>query len=295
LSPSLHLFVEVVLALALLHLRLDAAANALLDLLQIHFAIDQPDQQFKPLTDVCRLEHFLLVCHAHGKVCRDGVSDARRIVDTGQAGEHLRGQLAALLDQLFEQRNQRARYHVKLAFLGVVDRFDHARTRGEHAALFLEIFNRYPRLTFDQHLDGAIRQFEQLQHACQRADLVQVGNLRIVDIRAFLRDQQDLPLTLHGALQRTHGFVATDKQWNDHMRINHYVTQRQYRQSIQRSRKGGVLGHLKRGPSGVRIKVVPTLRRVHHYVKWRLPGAHSRCDTTAESRTAPVQSPEPSS
>jgi len=39
-----------------------------------------------------------------------------------------------------------------------------------------------------------------LQHACQRADLVQVGNLRIVDIRAFLRDQQDLPFTLHGAL-----------------------------------------------------------------------------------------------
>ncbi len=172
----------------------------------------------------------------------DGIGHARGVVDAGQAGQHFRRQLAALLDQLLEQRNQRTRDHVEFTLLRVVDRLDHARTGGQHDA----------RLALDQHLDRAIGQFQQLQHAGQRTDLVQVGDLRVVDIRTFLRDEQDLPLTFHRALQRTHGLVATDKQRYDHVRINHHVAQRQHRQSVQRNGKGGVLGH-ERGVPRVRI------------------------------------------
>src|SRR3546814_19892316 len=74
-----------------------------------------------------------------------------------------------------------ARNHVELAFLGVVDRLDHPRTGGEHAVLFIEILNRHARLALDQHLDRAIGQLEQLQHACQRAYPVQVDRKSVVE------------------------------------------------------------------------------------------------------------------
>ena len=40
----------------------------------------------------------------------------------------------------------------------------------------------------DQHLDGAVRQLEQLQDRRDRADLVKVLAARIVDVRLLLRD-----------------------------------------------------------------------------------------------------------
>ena len=172
--------------------------------MQVHLAIDQSDQQLQPLAHVGCLQHLLLVGHAHGKMCGDRVGHARGVVNAGQAGQHFRWQLTALLDQLLEQRDQGARNDVELAFLRVVGRLDDARTRGEHAVDFLEILDRDARLPLHQHLDRAVRKFQQLQHAGQRADLVQVGNLGVVDVGTGLRHQQDLPFAFHRALERPH-------------------------------------------------------------------------------------------
>ncbi|CAM5588106.1 hypothetical protein RLIN73S_01487 [Rhodanobacter lindaniclasticus] len=157
-------------------------------------------------------------------------------------------QLAALLDQLFEQRNQRARNHVQFTLLRVVGRLDEARARGQHAVVFLEVLDRDTRLPLDQHLDRAIGQFQQLQHTSQRADLVQIGDLGVVDVRAGLGYQQDLPFAFHRAFQRPHRLVAADEQRDHHVRIDHHVAQGQYRKGVQRNGGGGLLGHGKAIP-----------------------------------------------
>ena len=58
---GLHLLIEIVLALGLLHLILDPRADALLDLQQIDFGLDQCHQVFDPIAHAIHLEQFLLV------------------------------------------------------------------------------------------------------------------------------------------------------------------------------------------------------------------------------------------
>ena len=125
LLDRLHLLVEVVLALALLHLRLDPAADALLHLLHVDLAFDQADQQFQPLADVGALQQALLVGQAHADVRGDGIGQARRVVDAGQGLQQFRRQLAVGLDVLLEHRHQRARDGLDLAGLAAVERRHH--------------------------------------------------------------------------------------------------------------------------------------------------------------------------
>ena len=61
LLDRLDLLVEVVLALALLHLALDAAADALLDLQDVDLAFEQPQQVLESLGDRAHLEDLLLL------------------------------------------------------------------------------------------------------------------------------------------------------------------------------------------------------------------------------------------
>jgi hypothetical protein len=53
---GLHLLIQVVLALALLHLLLDAAADAFLDLQHVDLALDQHDHVLEPFAHVDHLE-----------------------------------------------------------------------------------------------------------------------------------------------------------------------------------------------------------------------------------------------
>ena len=92
---------------------------------------------------------------------------------------------------------------------------------------------------FDEHLDGAVGQLQQLQHLGERADLVQVLRAGRVGVGGLLGDQQDALVALHRLVERADGLVATDKQGDDHVREHHDVAQRQHRQV-----EGvGMLGH----------------------------------------------------
>ena len=48
-------------------------------------------------------------------------------------------------------------------------------------------------------------------------------------VGGLLRDQQDSLAGVHRLVERDDGFFATDKQRNDHVRIDDDVAQRQYR------------------------------------------------------------------
>ena len=86
----------------------------------------------------------------------------------------------------------------------------------------------------DQHLHGAVRQFQQLQNGGDSPHAVDVLGRWIVLRRVLLRHEQDLLVVLHHAFQRAHGFLSPDEKRHDHVREDHDVAQRQHRQRFHR-------------------------------------------------------------
>ena len=74
-GTRLHLFNEVVLTLRLLHLPLDAGADALLDLQHGDFALHQAEHLFEPLGDRRGLQDRLSVGNLDGKMRGDRIRE----------------------------------------------------------------------------------------------------------------------------------------------------------------------------------------------------------------------------
>ncbi|MNN73160.1 hypothetical protein D3C81_1892510 [compost metagenome] len=100
---------------------------------------------------------------------------------------------------LFELRQQRAHEDLRLA-LGGVDFVDQGDFGTDVPFHFREALYRATLLAFDQHLDGAIGQLEQLQYGGNGADAVQGIFAWIVIGRVFLGQQQNLLLARHRGL-----------------------------------------------------------------------------------------------
>ena len=81
----------------------------------------------------------------------------------------------------------------------------------------------------DQHLHGAVGQLEQLQHAGERADLVDRVGRRIVVGGVLLRREQNERVRAHHLFERLDRLFAADEQRHDHVREHHDVAQRQHR------------------------------------------------------------------
>src|SRR3546814_4856412 len=85
--------VEVVLALRLLHLPLDAVPDALLDLENVDLAFHVGVDPFQPLLHPGYLEEFLLLGALQGQMGRDRVAELRWVVDLVDRYQHLRRDL----------------------------------------------------------------------------------------------------------------------------------------------------------------------------------------------------------
>jgi hypothetical protein len=117
LLDRLHLLIQVVLALALFHLPLHAAADALFDLQDVHLALELPQEMLEALADVAHLEHFLLLLELERQVSRDGVGQAAAVVDSGHRCQDLRWNLLVELYVLVELRKQRTAHRFDLVRL----------------------------------------------------------------------------------------------------------------------------------------------------------------------------------
>ena len=128
---------------------------------------------------------------------------------------------------------------------------------GGEIVLFAQLVQGHTLVAFHQHLDGAVREFEQLQDGGQRAEIEQVAHLGLIDVSLLLGHQRNLLAHLHGRVERQNGLLATDKQRDDHMRIDHHVAQRQNRHTVT----AGLSGHFlfKTGFFGhdMRLPVMP--------------------------------------
>jgi len=111
LLDRLHLLVEVVLALGLLHLALDARADALFHLQNRDFALHQPEHLLEPLGDRWRLEDQLLVGNLDRQVRGDGVGELGVVLDlldhADDLGRHFLVELYIVLELVDDRARQR--------------------------------------------------------------------------------------------------------------------------------------------------------------------------------------------
>ena len=228
LLDRLHLLVEVVLALALLHLRLHAAADLLLDLQHLHLALDQGHHLLEARAHVLRLQDLLLLGELERHVRGDGVGEAPRLLDAGERSQDLGRHLLVELHVLLEVRHDRARQHVDLALLVLLDVGQRRHVGGE-VRVRLDVLDHGARDALDQHLDRAVGELEELQDGRDRADRVEVAALGIVDVGLLLGDQQDLLVAPHGLVEGEDRLVAADEKRDHHVRVDHDVAQRQDR------------------------------------------------------------------
>ena len=120
LLDRLDLLVQVVLALALLHLPFDATANALLDLQDVDLAFEQPEQVLEPLGDRAHLQDFLLLLELQRQVRGDGIGKAPTVVDPRHRRQDLGRDLLVELHVLVELREQRAAHRLDFVRLAGV-------------------------------------------------------------------------------------------------------------------------------------------------------------------------------
>ena len=83
LLDGLDLLVQVEVALVLLHLALDAAADFLVHIENVHLALELAEQFLQPRLHIVQLEHGLLVLELERQMRGDGVHQSPHVVDAG--------------------------------------------------------------------------------------------------------------------------------------------------------------------------------------------------------------------
>ena len=114
LLDRLHLLVEIVLALRLLHLALDARADALLDLEHRDLALHQAEHALQPLDHGRQRQDRLLLGDLDGEVRGDGVGDLGIVVDLGDRADDLGRDLLVELHVVLELGDDGARQRLDL-------------------------------------------------------------------------------------------------------------------------------------------------------------------------------------
>ena len=181
---------------------------------------------FEPLVDGDHLQHFLFLLEFQRQVRDDGVGEPAALVDARQRGKDFRRNLLVQLDVLVELGQQGATHGLDL------DRFlafgrENLRARGQMRPRVGDLQHARALVALDQHLDGAVGQFQHLQHGGDAAGAIQVFRRRIVLGGGFLRDQQDALAGFHRGFQRLDGLRAAHEQRDHHVREDHHVTERQ--------------------------------------------------------------------
>ena len=228
LLDRLHLLVEVILALGLLHLALDARADALLDLQHGDFALHQAEHLLQPLGDGRRLQDHLLVGNLDREMRGHRVGELGIVLDLLDHADHFRRHLLVQLHIVLELVDDRARKRLGLDLLAAGVR--------QHDGVGLIVLGAVgvvldlgARSALDQHLDGAVGQLEQLQHARERADLEDGTRRRVIVGRVLLGREQDEGIGTHHLFERLDRLFASNEKRDDHVREDDDVAQRQYR------------------------------------------------------------------
>ena len=227
----LHLLVQIIFALGLLHLALDARADLLLDLKDRDFALHQAIDLLQPLGHVEGFQQALFVGDLDRQMGGDRIRQLGGVGDLGDGAEGLGRHLLVQLHIVFELLDHGAQHGLGLrGFARLVLDLDGL---GLEIVLAVgEAGQARASLALHQHLHRAVGQFQQLKHARQHADGIDGVRRRIVVDAVLLGGQKNLLLALHDLVEGLHRLLAADEQRHDHVRKDDDVAQRQDGQDL---------------------------------------------------------------
>ena len=222
----LHLLVEVIFPLGLLHLALDPTADLLLDLQDGDFPLHQGEDLFQALGDIDHFQQGLLLGDLHRQVGGDGIGQLARFGDLGDGGQGLGRDLLVELHIALELlRHGAAEGHGLRRVKAVL-----VQDRGlglEEVVPLGEAQQGCAGLALHQHLDRAVGQLQQLEHRGDHAHVIDGAGLRIVVGGVALGGEQDLLVAAHDLLEGLDRFFPAHEQGHDHVGKDHDVAQGQ--------------------------------------------------------------------
>src|SRR5690554_541899 len=152
---GLHLFVQVILPLAALHLLLHAATDAFFNLDQVDLAVQFAQQQVYPLAYIQGFQQFLLLRNAHIQVRGHGVYQALQLIDAGKRIGHFRRHFLGQFYELLKFAHQGLGENV---FFALGQRLlIHQNSLAGQEVGFFNAGNAGPGITFNQHFNSAVR------------------------------------------------------------------------------------------------------------------------------------------
>ena len=208
------MFVEVILALGFLHLAFDARFDLLLDGQNGNFALHERKHLLKAFGDFELLKQLLLFRDFDREMMRDGIGQFSRLIDLADGSQSLLRNILVELEislELFGDGADKCLGRVLVAF-GLDNRLS---SRLEEGVVFDKRFDPSALFAFDQHLDGAVGQLEQLKYRSDDADLVNVFGAGVVFAGVFLGHQENLAIIAHDIFESAHRFFAANKEWRD--------------------------------------------------------------------------------
>ncbi len=163
---------------------------------------------------------------------RHRVRQPAGFIDAGQRRQDLWRHFLVQFYVLLELRNDGSHQHVDFALIVPIF-FVQDRDIGREMIADIDAVDRRAFGAFDEDFDGAIGQLQELQDRRQRANVIKVLGLRIVEIGLLLCNQEDFLAGVHGAVQCDDGLLAPDEQRDHHVRIHDNVAQRQHGRAAQ--------------------------------------------------------------
>ncbi len=154
------------------------------------------------------------------------------VLDLGDRADHFRRDLFVELHVVVELGHHRARHRLHLH--GVGDHVGNALHLGlVDVGPVAEALDLGAGRTLHQHLHGAIRQLQQLQHGRQRADGINGLDGRVVVLGILLGRQQNVLVVAHHLFEGADRLFAPHEQGHDHVREDDDVAQRQNRHDLR--------------------------------------------------------------
>ena len=225
---GLHLLIQIVFTLRALHLGFNTGLDLFLDLQDRHFALHQAVNLLKPLRNAERLQQVLLLLNFDAEVPGHEIGQTRRFGAFTNCGERFFGDVFLDLGVAFELIRHGAQQ--RLCGGRIARHLGQILSAGLKEIVVLKVFgDAHPRLPFDQHFDGAIGQFQQLQHIGQHARFKDTAGIGIILGGVDLARQQDLFVVRHHLFKSADRFFAANEKRHDHVGKHDDVAQRKHR------------------------------------------------------------------